>query len=93
MGTNNVHADTISELTTKRDAALSLVRELAAELKSMDDGVLADLCEADLCDSMDLHADAENALRLAVDGYEETYSHPMGGVHPTDGYAFQLRSR
>ena len=92
MGTN-AHTDTISALSSARDAALATVKELAAELRSLPAGVLADLCEADLCGAMDEHHKAENALRLAVDGYEETYPHPMGGVHPTDGYSAQLSRR
>lgn len=94
MGTNNAHTDTVTDLTAARDAALATVKELAAEVKSLDDSSpLMPLAEADLCETMEIHADAENALRLAVDGYEETYSHPMGGVHPGDAYSGTLCSR
>ena len=92
MGTN-AHTDTVTDLRNARDAALALVRELAAELRSLPAGVLADLCEADLCGAMDDHHKAENALRLAESGYEETHPHPAGGVHPTDAYSRILSRR
>ena len=91
--TNTAHTDTISDLTRARDIALATVRELAAELRSLPAGVLSDLCEADLCEAMDIHHKAENALRFAESGYEETYPHPAGGVHPTDAYSRVLSRR
>jgi hypothetical protein len=93
MGINNIHGDTISALIIARDVALATVRELAAELRSLPEGTLADLCEADLCEAMEIHAEAENAVRLAVDGYAETHPHPAGSVHPGDAYAAILSRR
>ncbi len=96
MGTNTdiVHCDTITELTKARDRAVRAVRDLAKQLRILRvDSPLEDRIESDLCDAMDVHAKAENALRLAVDGYEETYKHPAGGVHPTDAYSHTLSGR
>ena len=91
MGTNT---DTITDLTETRNSALGTVRKLAKMLRDLPDiSPLAERIESDLCDAMDVHADAENALRLAVDGYAETHPHPMGGVHPTDAYSRVLRGR
>lgn len=96
MGTTTLtaHTDTISDLRATRDHALVTVRKLASMLRGFSDiHPLTVRVEDDLCVAMDKHADAENALRLAVDGYEETYSHPAGGVHPTDAYSSTLLRR
>ncbi len=90
----NTHTDTITELTATRDQSIATVRKLARMLRGLSDiHPLSARVEDDLCVAMDEHADAENALRLAVDGYEETYSHPAGGVHPTDAYSGTLLRR
>lgn len=97
MGTNSIdsiHADTITELTKARDRALRAVRDLAKQLRILRvDSPLEPRIETALCEAMDVHGAAENALRLAESGYEETYTHPAGGVHPTDAYSCTLSRR
>jgi hypothetical protein len=94
MGTTMIHSDTIRDLRNARDRALAIVKQLASKLRQMgESNPLACIVENDLCVAMDAHADAENALRLAVDGYEETFPHPAGRIHPGDGYAAKLTGR
>jgi hypothetical protein len=94
MGTINAHTDTVTELRNARDRALATVKQLASKLRSMgESNPLACIVENDLCIAMDAHAEAENALRLALYGFEETHPHPAGRVHPGDAYAAKLRRR
>ena len=94
MGTTMIHSDTIRDLRNARDNALATVRELARKLRSMGEiNPLACIVENDLCIAMDAHAEAENALRLALYGFEETNPHPAGRVHPGDAYSAQLSRR
>lgn len=89
-----IHSDTIRDLRNARDRALATVKQLASKLRNMgDDNPLSVIVENDLCLAMDAHAEAENSLRFAVDGFEETHPHPAGRVHPGDAYAAQLRRR
>lgn len=89
-----IHGDTIHDLTVARDRALATVRKLARMLRELPDiSPLSAQVENDLCEAMDRHAEAENALRLAVYGFEETHPHPAGRIHPNDAYAAELSRR
>lgn len=92
MGTT-LDIDTISDLTAARDSALAEVRRLARMLRESAGTAFEARIEDALCGAMDAHHEAENALRLAESGWEETHPHPAGAIHPNDAYSAELWRR
>jgi hypothetical protein len=83
----------LERLVAARDAALAEVKRLAGMLRNAADTAFEAQIEDSLCGAMDRHHEAENALRLYRDGYEETYPHPAGKIHPNDAYSAELWRR
>lgn len=88
-----VDSPTLENLVAARDAALAEVKRLARALREFADTPFESLIEDMLCSAMDSHHAAENALRLYRHGYEETYPHPAGAIHPSDPYSRVLSAR
>jgi hypothetical protein len=88
-----MESSTLTVLVDARDAALKEVKRLARMLRQSAGTVFEASIEDSLCGAMDRHHEAENALRLYRDGYEETYPHPAGAIHPNDAYSAELWRR
>lgn len=84
---------TVSDLRAQRDEALRNMKSAAKALRKAVGTPFEAMAEDTLCQAMDDHKRAENRLRLAESGYEETYPHPAARIHPTDAYSRQLVAR